>query len=278
MDLELKDKVVVVTGGSRGIGRAIAEAFIAEGAQVVIASRNADSVTEATNSMGQRCSGIVADVTKLEDIARISDFVLERHGTCDILVNNAGTGTYKPFLEVSDDELMHGMAINFFAQFRLTQRLVPAMVAQRSGVVINISGRTAIRTAYPPGSTCTGPAKAAEVRFSADLAEELKPHGIRVLCVVPGVVMTPDRFEKWEAEATGRALPAEEATQLRERLEAEKLPTGAAWGTPEQIADVTAFLASPRASYVSGESIVVDGSPGSYSYVKALYERKNQAS
>ena len=148
------------------------------------------------------------------------------------------------------------------------------MIERGGGVVINVSGRTAVRTAYPPGSTCTGPAKAAEVRFSADLAEELKPHNIRVVCIVPGVVMTPDRFAKWEREAHGRELDAEEAEKLRRKIEDMKLPEGARWGTPEQLADVIAFTASPRASYLSGESIVVDGSPGAYSYVRALNEAK----
>jgi 3-oxoacyl-[acyl-carrier protein] reductase len=146
------------------------------------------------------------------------------------------------------------------------------MIARGGGAVINVSGRTAARTAYPPGSTCTGPAKAAEVRFSADLAMELKPHNIRVVCIVPGVVMTPDRFEKWEREALGRELTVEEAASLRDRLETEKLPPGAQWGKPSELADMIAFVSSDRASYLSGESIIVDGSPGAYSYVRALNE------
>ncbi|MEM7252368.1 MAG: SDR family oxidoreductase [Pseudomonadota bacterium] len=272
MDLQLTNKIAVVTGGTRGIGRAISETLVAEGAHVVVASRTQASVNETIDTLGPSVSGVVADVTKPNDLRRIADAVLERHGGCDILINNAGTGTYKPFLDVTDEDLQYGMAINFFAQFRLSQLLVPSMMQRAGGVIVNISGRTAIRTAHPPGSTCTGPAKAAELRFTADLAEELKPHGIRVVCIVPGVVMTPDRFAKWEREATGRDLTAGEAGELRRELERDKLPPGATWGTPQQIADITTFVASPRASYLSGESILVDGSPGSYSYVRALYE------
>ncbi len=274
MDLGLKGKVAVVTGGSRGIGLATAELLVKEGAKVVIAARRPEHLKTAAESIG--VDPVEADVTKLEDLDRLANHVTDKYGGADILVNNAGTGTYKPFLEVTDDDLLHGMAINFFAQFRLTQRIVPAMIARGGGVVINVSGRTAVRTAYPPGSTCTGPAKAAEVRFSADLAEELKPHKIRVVCVVPGVVMTPDRFGKWEREAHGRELEAQEANQVRDKLEAEKLPAGAQWGTPEQIANVIAFAASDCAGYLSGESILVDGSPGAYSYVRALYEEKQK--
>ncbi len=272
MDLGLKGKVAVITGGSRGIGLATAERLVEEGATVIIAARRQAHLDAAARRLG--VEAVRADVTAIEDLDRLAAHVNASHGGCDILVNNAGTGTYKPFLEVTDDELRHGMAINFFAQFRLTQRLVPAMIGRGGGVVINISGRTAVKTAFPPGSTCTGPAKAAEVRFSADLAEELKPHNIRVVCIIPGVVMTPDRFEKWEREALGRELTEAEAAALRDRLEAEKLPEGAHWGTPGQLADVIAFAASPRASYLSGESIVVDGSPGAYSYVRALNEAR----
>ncbi len=274
MDLGLNGKVAVVTGGSRGIGLATAELLAKEGAKVVIAARRAEHLKSAAESIG--VDPVAADVTKPEDLDRLAEHVKSRYGGADILVNNAGTGTYKPFLEVTDEDLLHGMAINFFAQFRLTQRIVPSMIERGGGVVINISGRTAVRTAYPPGSTCTGPAKAAEVRFSADLAEELKPYGIRVVCIVPGVVMTPDRFGKWEREAHGRELEEQEASQVRDKLESEKLPTGAQWGTPEQIANVIAFSASDCAGYLSGESIVVDGSPGAYSYVRALYEERQK--
>lgn len=277
MDLGLEGKVAVVTGGSRGIGAAIAHTLADEGVTVVIAARREDKLRETAQAIGDAAIPVVADVTALDDLDRLSTLVRERFGRCDILVNNAGTGTYKPFLAVTEEELEQGMAINFFAQFRLSQRIVPLMLAQGSGVIINISGRTATRSAFPPGSTCTGPAKAAEVRFSADLAEELKPHNIRVLCIVPGVVMTPDRFAKWEREALGRELTEDEATALRERYEQEKLAQGAKWGTPEEIADVAAFFASGRASYVSGESLIVAGSPGAYSYVRALNEKTGQS-
>lgn len=276
MDLGLRGKVAVVTGGSRGIGLATAELLAKEGANVVIAARRPEHLKTAAESIG--VDPVEADVTSLEDLDRLAAHVKDKYGGADILVNNAGTGTYKPFLEVTDEDLLHGMAINFFAQFRLTQRIVPSMIERGGGVVINVSGRTAVRAAYPPGSTCTGPAKAAEVRFSADLAEELKPHNIRVVCIVPGVVMTPDRFGKWEREAHGRELEVQEASQVRDKLEAEKLPSGAQWGTPEQIANVIAFSASDCAGYLSGESILVDGSPGAYSYVRALYEEKQKQS
>lgn len=272
MDLELAGKVAVVTGGSRGIGEAIAATLVQEGVSVVIAARRQDKLDEACAAIGPQVRGVRCDVTKLADLDNLAAYVREQYGGCDILVNNAGTGTYKPFLDVTEDDLQYGMDINFFAQFRLAQRLVPMMIERGSGVIVNISGRTAVRTAYPPGSTCTGPAKAAEVRFTADLAEELKPLNIRVVGVIPGVVMTPDRFAKWESEARGDSLGQDEAEKLRSAVESDKLPSNARWGTPQEIADFVAFFASPRASYLSGESLVVAGSPTAYSYVRALNE------
>jgi 3-oxoacyl-[acyl-carrier protein] reductase len=105
-------------------------------------------------------------VTKVEQIEKIPRLVREKLGRIDILVNNAGTGTYKPFLDVTDAELVDGMAINFFAQFRICQRIVPLMIAQGGGRIVNVSGQTGIMTLNPPFlSSCTGPAKSAEIRF-----------------------------------------------------------------------------------------------------------------
>ena len=147
------------------------------------------------------------------------------------------------------------MAINFFAQFRLSQRLVPMMIEAGGGTIINVAGRTAYQTANPPGSTCTGPAKAAELRFTSDLADELRPHKIRVNCIVPGVVITPDRFEKWEREAAGNNYDEAIALARREKI----ISTSGPWGDSEEVADTIVYLASSRSSYINGVSLLVDG-------------------
>ena len=275
MDLELTGKVALVTGGSKGIGLATAHLFAREGAQVVIAARGeaalAAAAQEIQSETGAEIHTVAADVTAPGDLDGIAQFAKQRFGRVDILVNNAGTGTYKPFLEVSDEDLEYGMAINFFAQFRLSQRIVPMMIEAGGGTIVNVAGRTALQTANPPGSTCTGPAKAAELRFTADLADELRPHNIRVNCVVPGVVITPDRFEKWEREAAGNAYDGEQALARREKIIRDFGP----WGDAGQVADTIAYLASPRASYVNGTSLLVDGA-NKQSYTRIIRDQRNE--
>jgi 3-oxoacyl-[acyl-carrier protein] reductase len=273
MDLELRNKVAVVTGGSKGIGLATAHLLAREGARVLITARGEAALANAVREIKAEGSGevdaIAADVAIPADLDRVTAFTKDRFGRVDILVNNAGTGTYKPFLEVTDEDLEYGMAINFFAQFRLSQRIVPIMIDAGGGVIINVSGRTAYQAANPPGSTCTGPAKAAELRFTTDLAEELRPQNIRVNCVVPGVVITPDRFEKWEREAAGNDYDETIALARREKIIAESGPWGDAW----QVAETIVYLSSARASYVNGESLLVDGAnKQSYTRIIRNYE------
>jgi 3-oxoacyl-[acyl-carrier protein] reductase len=264
MDLGLAGKAVVVTGGSRGIGLETARLFAQERARVLICARRESALAEAAADIRATTGSAVAahamDVTCLEDIAGLPEAIRRTLGRVDVLVNNAGTGTYKPFLEVTDEELLYGMAINFFAQFRICQRVVPMMIAQGGGCIVNVSGETGIKVTDPPFlSSCTGPAKAAEIRFSKVLASELAPHGIRVNCVVPGLVFTPERFAKWEREMAQRPLSAEEAERVRAEWSRRQGMPVARWGTPEELARVIAFAASGAASYVNGAVLVADG-------------------
>lgn len=278
MDMNLSDKVVCITGGSRGIGLATACAYAIEGARVIICGRGRERLDQAVEHVrketGVAIDAVQADVTKRADIDRLVEHLGERYGRLDILVNNAGTGIYKPFADVTDDDLLDGMSVNFFAQFRLTQRALELLKKAGDSVVINVSGRTALRGNFPPGSSCTGPAKAAEVRFSIDLATELAEHGIRVNCVIPGVVKSEDRFKLWESQAIRPDLDASTTESVRQELEAVSVPVGQRWGMPEEIADVIVFLSSPRAAYVNGAALTVDGGPHNKSYVTQLYANK----
>ncbi len=277
MDLGLMEKTVCITGGSRGIGLATACAFAAEHARVVICARNKDRLDEAVGHIrditGVTVDAVQTDVTRKADIAKLIEHIERQYGRLDILVNNAGTGIYKPFSQVTDDDLLEGMSINFFAQFRTTQRALPLLQKAERAVVINVSGRTALRGNFPPGSSCTGPAKAAELRFSIDLATELAEYGIRVNCVVPGVVKSDDRFRLWERQAISDDLNKQATDAVRQEMEAASVPAGQGWGRPEEIADVIVFLSSSRSSYVNGVALTVDGGPHNKSYVTQLYAR-----
>jgi len=264
MELGLAGKAVLVTGGSRGIGLETARLFAREGAHVLICARResalAESAADIRGSTGRTIATHPLDVTDVAQIATLPDVIRRTLGRVDILVNNAGTGTYKPFLDVTDEELVYGMAINFFAQFRICQRVVPLMIAQGGGRIINISGETGIKVTDPPFlSSCTGPAKSAEIRFSKVLASELAPHGIRVNCVVPGLVLTPERFAKWEREMAKRELSPEEAGRVRDQWSTNQGMRVTRWGTPEELANMIVFAASDAASYVNGAVLVADG-------------------
>jgi len=286
MKLDLEGRVVCVTGGSEGIGLACAQSFFLEGAHVIICGRRLEKLQSAVTAIREG-SGLLdhsgsihyvqADVTKLPDIVTLIAYINEHHGKLDVLVNNAGTGIYKPFAEVTDAELLDGMAINFFAQFRVSQRALPLLKQSSFPSIINISGRTALRGNFPPGSSCTGPAKAAEIRFSIDLASELSEFAIRVNCVVPGVVKSDERFRLWEGQATGGQWEEKSALNTRRMHELAAMPPGQKWGVPQDIANVVVFLASPRAAYVNGAALSVDGGPNTKSYISQLYDKGIQS-
>jgi len=236
MELGLANKTALVTGGSKGIGLETARALAREGVKVLICARRESVLADAARDIMQTTQA------KIETIPRV---VKDKLGHIDILINNAGTGTYKPFLEVTDEELVDGMAINFFAQFRICQRIVPMMIAQGGGRIVNVSGQTGIMTLNPPFlSSCTGPAKSAEIRFSKVLANELAPHNIRVNCVIPGFINTPERFAKWERELAKRQLSAEDAARERSLWSSNQGMRDTRWGTPEEIANLVVFAVS----------------------------------
>jgi NAD(P)-dependent dehydrogenase (short-subunit alcohol dehydrogenase family) len=263
MELGFAGKTALVTGGSKGIGLETARALAREGVRVLICARREHALAEAARDIMQTTQAKIEthalDVTKVEQIETIPHVVREKLGRIDILVNNAGNGTYKPFLDVTEDELLEGMAINFFAQFRICQRVVPMMIAQGGGTIVNVSGETGIMTLNAPFlSSCTGPAKAAEIRFSKVLANELAPHNIRVNCVIPGFIHTPERFAKWEREMVNRNLSAEDAARERAQWSTNQGSAGMRWGTPEEIANLIVFTVSDAASYVNGARLVAD--------------------
>src|SRR5262249_21921329 len=157
------------------------------GVKVLICARRESALADAARDIMRTTQAKIEthplDVTKVEQIEMIPRMISDGLGRIDILINNAGTGTYKPFLEVTDEELVEGMSIIFFGNFRICRRVGPLMLAGGGGGFVNESGQPGIMPLTPPFlSSCTGPAKSAEIRFSKVLANELAPHNIRVNC------------------------------------------------------------------------------------------------
>lgn len=265
MDLSLAGKTALVTGGSAGIGFAIARTLAREGVAVAICGRRTDRLETAAAALredsGGRIEIVQADVTVPADVDRLVPRATQALGRIDILVNNAGTGVYKPFLEVTEQELLHAMQMNFFSMFRVTQKVVPCMIEQGGGAIVNVSGTSGSSSLDPPFfSTCSGPAKAAENRFTKALAMELGPSNIRVNCVAPGRVRAPERFGRWIHDIGDAASnqAADSAALQREWGKRISLPEHR-WGEVDEIARLVAFAASPACGFMTGSLLVADG-------------------
>ena len=242
----LQDKVAVVTGGTRGIGRAIAEALLREGAAVAICGRSEAGVrqaVEALASLGRAC-GRAADVGRWGDVEALFRYVESELGGVDILVNNAGSLVRRArLLEFTDELFDQVMTLNFRSAWMITQAVVPSMLRKGSGVIVNVSS-IAGRTGGGLGATVYAAAKAAITAMTKGLARELAPHGIRVNAISPGTV---DNY-------------FHQRFSTRQMLEAVIAQTPAGrLGTNEEMADVIVFLCSDAARYIHGQTIEING-------------------
>ena len=255
MDLGLDGKAALVTGGSEGIGMAVARKLAQEGVRVAICARTEatlrETATEITKATGVEVIPIPAD---LRALAGCQGFVAEgaaRLGRVDILVNNAGASAFGPFVDLPDEAFVDAIQGKLLGYIRCAKAVIPHM-RQRGGVIVNITGTT--QQAVPlhtPGSACN----AAIRMFSKELSMELGPLNIRVNSLAPGRIQTARADRLLEATAAARGVPAE--TVLRELV--STIPSGRL-GSIDDIADAVCFLVSDRAGYVNGAALVVDGS------------------
>jgi 3-oxoacyl-[acyl-carrier protein] reductase len=252
MDLGLRDKVALVTGASRGIGRAIALALAAEGTRVVLCARNApdlDAAVKETRARGGSEAsglGVVADVTTPAGVAAVVDAALRAHGHLDIVVNNVGGSGGRDFEATDDADLQAILDRNLFPALRVSRAALPHLRGRGGGVIVMIAsiyGREA------GGGPSYNVAKAAEISLAKAMARDLAKDRIRVLSVAPGSVLFPgggwDRKQKADPEGIAAFV-------------AREIPSGR-FGHPEEIGDVVAFLCSPRAGWITGACIPVDG-------------------
>jgi len=249
MNLNLKNKVVIVTGASRGIGKAIALGFAAEGARLSLCGRipePLESAAEEIRKLGMEVFAKSTDVTKSSEAEAFVNATLDKFGRIDVLINNVGGSRKTPTLEISDAEWHELLDLNAVTAARMSRLVIPAMRQQSGGVIIMISS---IFGRESGGHITYNAGKAAEIALTKSLALELAPHHIRVLSVAPGSILFPggswDRRQKADPPAIAEFVKRE-------------LPFGR-FGKPEEIADVVVFLASERASWVSGACLNVDG-------------------
>lgn len=244
--MRLKDKVAIITGGSRGIGFAAAEKFLEEGASVIITASSQATAEGAVSKLKEKypeaaVAGIWPNLASLESVRAAFREVEERFGGVDILVNNAGVSESTPFAEYTEEIFNKVMDLNVKGIFHASRAVVESMIKRGGGVILSTSSMVSI-SGQPSGFAYPA-SKFAVNGLTVSLARELGPKGIRVNAVAPGIIET-DMM---------RAVPKEVLDPMIEKIPLRRL------GRPEDIANAFAFLASDEASYITGAVLSVDG-------------------
>ena len=256
MDLGLKDKVALVAASSQGLGRAVAEELAAEGASLVLCARDAQTLDRTAAAIAEhsntRVLAVPADVTNTDDINRLVDAGRERFGRIDILVTNAGGPPAGRFDQLTHEQWEQAIRLTLLSAVELTRQVLPGMKERRWGRILNI---TSIAVKQPVENLLlSNSLRAGLTGFARTLANEVAADGITVNNVLPGYTRTERLEELAEMMAEKQGISASE---FRGKWEKE-IPMGRL-GEPREFAAVVAFLASERASYITGTSIQVDG-------------------
>ena len=249
MDLELKEKIILVTGGAKGIGAAIVNAAAAEGAVPVFLDRDVDAGAQLEKSLrnsGAKIEFIAGEITAPQTCEKTVNKVLQRFGRLDALVNNVGANDNVGLERGTPEKFIASLELNLLHYYAMAHFALPALKDSR-GCIVNISSKTAVTG--QGGTSGYVAAKAAILGLTREWAAELLPAGIRVNAVVPAEVMTP-LYQQW---VSGFANPDEKLARI-----ISKIPLGKRMTKPEEIADMVVFLISERASHITGQHIFVD--------------------
>jgi 3-oxoacyl-[acyl-carrier protein] reductase len=252
MNISLAGRAAIVTGGSKGIGFAVATQFAASGADVAIVARDAEPLKEAVASIRKSAQANViavqADVSKAGDIQRAYDEVMRQFNKVDIIVNNAGTSRAMPFEKLTDDILHDDLELKLFAAVRLIRLVAPQMKERRWGRIINVLNIGA--KAPRPNSMPTSISRAAGMAMTKALSHELAPHNVLVNAMLVGIIRADQHVQR--AKRTNVRL--EEYYKTHEK----EIPIGRV-GEAEEFANLACFLASEQGGYITGTAINVDG-------------------
>lgn len=246
---DLTGKVAIITGSSRGIGRAIAEAMADQGAKVVISSRKADACVEVADAINAKHGAgtaivVPASISSKEELQRLVDETRAQLGQIDILVCNAASNPYYgPMAGITDDQFRKILENNVIANHWLIAMVAPEMVERKEGSIIIVSSIGGLTSSTMIGAYNIS--KAADFQLARNLAAEFGPSGVRVNCIAPGLVKTDFARALWENPDTLKAVTRH--TPLR-RI-----------GEPHEIAGAAVFLASPASTFMTGQTIIVDG-------------------
>lgn len=276
----LDGKTSIVTGASRGIGRAIADRFAEAGSDLVICSRDLDAIqgvaAELQDAYDVDAVGVACDVTETNDIAAMVDATVEEFGGIDVLVNNAGGSIDDKKLHELDEETWdRNVEVNLKSEFLVTKEVLPVMVDGGGGSMVHMSS---VNGAFGVGHTAYSAARSGVFGFSRLVATQYGRHGIRSNVVVPATIETDQRGDEMDedGERTSSAEHGEGWTQRDQWI--DQYPAGR-FGKPEEVADATLFLASERSSFVNGTKLLVDGGLTAgldWSFQQQIYEADDQ--
>jgi dehydrogenase/reductase SDR family protein 4 len=240
----LNGKVAIVTGASRGIGRAIAEVFAREGARVVICGRKQETLNQVAGEIGPSVKPIACHVGRADQIENLVAKTAREIGPVDVLVNNAATNiSFGPSLEIEESQFDKMIEINLKSAFRLIKAIAPGMCDRGSGSIINIASIAGLRPQRH--SLLYSMTKAALIMMTQSYALELGPRGVRVNAIAPGLIQTALSEHYWKDEAQRDKVMANQPIQ---RL-----------GQPSDVAELALLLASEKGSYITGQTLTVDG-------------------
>ena len=241
---ELNGKVAIVTGASRGIGRAIAEIFVREGARVMICGRKQETLDQVAREIGPAVRAVACHVGRADQIENLVAATAREFGPVDILVNNAATNiSFGPCLKIDEAQFDKMIEVNLKSAFRLIQAVAPGMCERGRGSIINIASIAGLRPQRH--SLLYSMTKAALIMMTQSYALELGPQGVRVNAIAPGLIQTTLSEYYWKDESQREAVVSRQPIQ---RI-----------GQPQDVAQIALLLASDKGSYITGQTLAVDG-------------------